>query len=100
MVGFRSALIVDRGNAHLASRRGNRLSFPTVISAARSLPLQAAVIDGEAAVTLPNGLTSFQALQNFSPNESLAGGRLTLFAFDLIFLDGIDLRRRPLLERK
>lgn len=99
--GFRAAVIIDSGRARIASRRGNLLSFPTIVTAAQSLPLRAAVLDGEVAVVMPNGLTSFQALQNYNPSSSSSPtGRLTLFVFDLLFVDGVDLRRRPLSERK
>jgi bifunctional non-homologous end joining protein LigD len=44
---------------------------------------------------LPNGITSFQALQNRT-----AATQFTYFAFDLLYLEHADLRERPLVERK
>ena len=62
------------------------------------LPTRECIIDGEADVQDEQGLTDFGALQ-----DDLANGgsdRIVYFAFDLLYLDGYDLRRRPLLERK
>src|SRR5439155_376485 len=59
---------------------------------------RSAQIDGEIAVLLPDGRTSFQALQ-----KSLAGerqGELVYFVFDLFELDGVDVSREPLEARK
>src|SRR5918911_1163435 len=77
------------------ARRGNDWTrdFPEIVAAARDLHVRSAFIDGEIAVLLPDGRTSFQALQN-----SLAGdrrGELVYFVFDLLELDGADFTRRP-----
>src|SRR6185295_15000733 len=56
-----------------------------------------AVLDGEVAVVLPDGRTSFQALQNAFGRP---GAHVVYFAFDLLAVDGEDLRARPLEERK
>jgi bifunctional non-homologous end joining protein LigD len=71
--------------------------FGPVAEAIATLPAKEALLDGEVAVLLPNGTTSFQALQN-----ALGGGNenLVYFAFDLLHLDGYDLRPVPLLQRK
>jgi bifunctional non-homologous end joining protein LigD len=69
-----------------------------VAAAAAALPVRSALLDGEVAALLPDGRTSFQALQN-----AFSGGvrpALAYFVFDLLALDGEDLSRRPLLERK
>lgn len=92
--------IIESGRARLVSRnaRGWTDSFPTVCEAALRLPLRAALLDGELAVLLPSGRTSFQALQNHRMLPS--DGRLVLLAFDLLHLDGEDIGRRPYVERK
>src|SRR3982751_4190196 len=54
-----------------------------------------ALSTGKVAVVLPSGVTSFQAIQNRGSQTSL-----TYFAFDLLYLDGDDLRERSLAERK
>ncbi len=97
--GYRIGCVVRRGKAQLISRNGNDWSerFAEIAAAAAALPVTSALLDGEVAVLLPNGVTSFQALQN------ALGARqrhLVYFAFDLHELDGEDLRGRPLEERK
>src|SRR5512138_2075443 len=97
--GYRIGCAVERGRATLFSRRGKDWTreFPDVAAAAARLPVRSALLDGEVAAVLPDGRTSFQALQNaFSGGER----RLVYFVFDLLHLDGEDLARRPLLERK
>ena len=97
--GYRIGCAVAGGRATLWSRRGKgwTAQFPEVAAAAAQLPVRSALLDGEVAAVLPDGRTSFQALQN-----AFGGGRraLVYFVFDLLFLDGVDLSPRPLLERK
>ncbi len=97
--GYRIGCIVRRGRAQLISRNGNDWSerFAAVTAAAAALPVKSALLDGEVAAVLPSGVTSFQALQNAL---GARGKNLVYFAFDLHELDGEDLRRRPLEERK
>src|SRR5213082_4072323 len=78
------------GEVTLISRKGNDWTrdFPEVRVAMAKLGVRSALIDGEVAIVLPDGRTSFQALQN-----SFAGGDrrgLTYFVFDLLYLDGRD----------
>lgn len=92
--------LVDGGRARLISRHGRGWSdaFPTVVQAALQLPLSAAVLDGELAVVLPSGRTSFQALQH---RTSLpADCMIVLFVFDLTYLNGQNVGRQPYEERK
>jgi bifunctional non-homologous end joining protein LigD len=98
--GYRIGCSVERGTVTLWSRRGNDWTrdFPEIAKAAGRLRVGSALIDGEVAVLLPDGRTSFQALQS-----SLAGerrGELVYFAFDLLELDGSEVWREPLEERK
>jgi bifunctional non-homologous end joining protein LigD len=71
--------------------------FGAVAEAIAALSAREALLDGEVAVLLPDGTTSFQALQNALGNGS---ENLVYFAFDLLHLDGYDLRPVPLLQRK
>jgi bifunctional non-homologous end joining protein LigD len=73
--------------------------FPPVRAAIAALAAKSAIVDTEVAVVLPDGKTSFQALQN-AIGGPVTGGQLACFAFDLLFLDGEDLRQLPLTERK
>ena len=58
-----------------------------------------ALLDGEVAMVLPDGRTSFQALQNASSGDA-PRATLAYFAFDLLRLDGDRLERLPLEARK
>src|SRR2546423_12607753 len=98
--GYRIGCRIQRRAVSLWSRRGNDWTrdFPEIVAAAKALKARSAQIDGEIAVLLPDGRTSFQALQ-----KSLAGerqGELVYFVFDLFELDGVDLSREPLDARK
>ncbi len=95
--GYRIGIRVDKGEVELWSRRGREWTadFPTIVRAAAELRLESALLDGELAAVLPSGATSFQALQNRTPKTPLA-----FFAFDLLHLDGEDLRALPLEARK
>jgi ATP-dependent DNA ligase len=53
------------------------------------------VLDGEAAVLGPDGISNFNALHSGKHNHEVQ-----LYAFDLLAMDGDDLRELPLLQRK
>jgi bifunctional non-homologous end joining protein LigD len=98
--GYRVLCEVREGEARVITRRGKDWTdrFTPIASEAAKLPVSEAILDGEVVVLEPDGRTSFQALQN-----TLSGDRqgdLVFFAFDLLYLDGWDLRRAPLLARK
>jgi len=98
--GYRALCHLDDGEARLITRQGNDWTdrFAPVASAAEDLPVRQAVLDGEVVVLEANGTSSFQALQNaLSENR---GKDLVYFVFDLLYLDGYDLRPAPLAERK
>ena len=97
--GYRILARIERGTARLYSRNGKEWTrnFPSIAKAAARLPVKTAWIDGEVVVLQPDGRSSFQALQN-----ALTQGDQPLhyYVFDLPYLDGYDLRRAPLVERK
>lgn len=99
--GYRIIAYVEDGRVRLVSRNGN--DYTKVFSSvAGSLVQWAAgrpmVLDGEMVVSDENGRTDFQALQSYMKNP---GGKiLTYIIFDLLALDGEDLRGRRLTERK
>ena len=71
---------------------------PSLAGAIAALPARDCMLDGELVSLEPDGRSSFAALQ-----DALAGSRthsLSFFAFDLLHLDGRDLRPLPLGERK
>jgi bifunctional non-homologous end joining protein LigD len=63
-----------------------------------ALPAQSAILDGEVVVLAPNGTTSFADLQSAFQNG--ANKPLTYFVFDLLHLNGHNLRTLPLIQRK
>lgn len=98
--GYRIVARVAGGRAVLLSRRGNDWTgnFPAVAAALERLSPREAVLDGEVVVLDDQGRSDFQALQNALSARDEA--RLVYYAFDLLELDGRDLRGRPLRERK
>ena len=97
--GYRVLVRVENGDVTVLTRRGNDWSteFRAIADATSKLPCRTALIDGEAVVYDSNGITSFQRLQNALKGDS---SQIALVAFDLLHLDGWDLTRTPLLERK
>ncbi|WP_375188347.1 DNA ligase D [Sphingobium yanoikuyae] len=97
--GYRTLLAIGNGEGRAYTRSGLDWSdrFAGLIGDAVTLDAESALIDGEAVVVLPDGRTSFQALQAALKDDPNA---IDYFAFDLLELDGEDLTQRPLLERK
>lgn len=98
--GYRILARVERGAARLLSRNAKDWTahFPAVAKAVARLPAERAMLDGEVAVLLPDGTTSFQALQNLLTGEM--SGQLVYMVFDLLHLDGRDLTGTRLEDRK
>src|SRR5688572_25080801 len=98
--GYRMLLRIVDGRCEIWSRNGKEWTdaFPTIARTAARLPLASAWIDGEVVMLGEGGTTSFQALQNTLADN--AESTLVCFAFDLMYLDGHDLRAVPLVERK
>jgi bifunctional non-homologous end joining protein LigD len=81
----------------LITRHGNDFTsrFPLAAAAVTALPARSFLIDGEAIVTNASGLAVFDLIR-----RKRHGGDAVLLAFDLIELDGEDLRRMPIEHRK
>ena len=100
--GFRMGVLVGgRGRtreAQIISRNGTdyTAAFPEIVEAAMELPATGAVLDGEVVVLDERGRSSFQLLQQLGASRR----GLAFFAFDLLALDGEDLKPLPLEERK
>ena len=96
--GFRCLAFRDGGPVELESR--NRLSlnqrYPEVAAALEDAPSKRFVVDGEV-VGLSGGRSSFEALQRRGHDRHV---RIAYYVFDVLWLDGEDLRQRPLRERK
>ena len=98
--GYRILLRVERGRVKLLTRNRQDWTarFPAVAEAAAALSVKAALLDGEIVALDRAGVSSFQALQQADQLET--GRTLVYVAFDLLFLDGSDLRPLPLVDRK
>lgn len=97
--GYRTLIAIGGGEGRAYTRSGLDWSdrFAGLIADCLTLNASTALIDGEAVVMLPDGRTSFQALQAALKGDP---GAIDYFAFDLLELDGEDLTQRPLVERK
>jgi bifunctional non-homologous end joining protein LigD len=96
--GYRMQLRAEKGRAVLRTRKALDWShrFPEIAAEGRHLPN--CMIDGEICALDERGVPSFAGLQ-----QALSDGRteeLIFFVFDLIFLEGMDLRGEPLSARK
>ena len=98
--GYRLLCWLDHGKVRLLTRNGldwtDRL--PAVARSVARLRAETALVDGELVALEKNGVSSFPALQ-----AALSAGRdgaLYLQLFDLLHLDGWDLRECALLDRK
>jgi len=98
--GYRLLGRIDQGRVTLFTRNGEDWTarFPAVAKALAQLRVNDAWLDGEVVVLDGHDVSSFQLLQ-----EALSSGRdedLLYFAFDLLYVDGVDIRGAPLEQRK
>ena len=95
--GYRLMARRDPVGIRLITRRGNdwTIRFPLVVEAVNHLTVRSCLIDGEVVCCDERGVSAFHVLRR-RRNEALA----FLYAFDLLELDGTDLRREPLEVRK
>jgi len=95
--GFRMMVRRDPAGIRLLTRNGHDWTgrFPLIAEAAGALRARSFLIDGEAVACDGDGLPVFDRLR-----YRRQGGRVFLYAFDLLELDGQDMRREPLEVRK
>jgi bifunctional non-homologous end joining protein LigD len=95
--GFRIVAQKERERARLITRNGYDFTdrYALIADAIRSLPVKSCVIDGEAIVVDQEGMSVFDLLR-YRRHDHAA----TLCAFDLVEVDGNDLRRHPIQDRK
>jgi bifunctional non-homologous end joining protein LigD len=95
--GFQIIARKDGPRVRLYSRPGNDLThrFPLIVETLARLRSRSCIIDGEAVACDDNGVASFDLVRHHRANE-----RIFLYAFDLIELNGDDLRHDPLEGRK
>ncbi len=99
--GYRLQVRIDHGKLQLLTRSGLDWTekFGDAVSGAlKSLPAETLMIDGEIVVERDSGASDFSALQkDLSEGRS---DRFVFYAFDLLYLDGTDLRGAALTDRK
>lgn len=99
--GYRLQARIEAGRVRLMTRSGldwTKKFGKEIVAALQALPVGSAVIDGELVVENGSGASDFSALQaDLSEGRS---DRFVFYVFDLIYLDGYDLRAVPLIERK
>ena len=103
--GYRLQIRIEDGKVAILPRRGHDWTdrFPAIRDGAKALPVRRALIDGEAVVEV-NGIASFSALQAALGAREGPGHKAAheagFYAFDLLYLNGVDLQPAPLLKRK
>ena len=99
--GYRILAFVEGRRARLITRNGNDLTnrFYEIASALIDWAEERAfILDGEIVITDESGKTDFQALQNYLNNQK--SQNLTYIVFDLLAIDGADIRGKSLIYRK
>ncbi len=102
--GYRLAVHIEKGGVKILTRGGHDWTarFPSILAESPHLPLKTAVLDGEAVVLDDQGRSDFGLLQRALGRRPAAHepGEIILYAFDLLYLDGRDLRHLPQRERR
>ena len=98
--GYRLLCHLQRGQVRLWTRNRKDWTdkFPNVVKALQSLKVQSAILDAEVVAMDSSGRSSFQMLQQAI--HKTAGKGLVLEIFDLIYIEGFNIQRTPLVERK
>ncbi len=98
--GYRIVALLDGGTCRLMSRNGHDWTerFSSAARAIEQLSVDNAVLDGEMVVLREDGISDFQLLQDFARGGG--EGELRYQAFDLLHLNGHDLTRARLEDRK
>ena len=98
--GYRIGCAIGDRTVTLLSRNGREwtAAFPEIVKAALQLGVTDTLLDGEIAIVLPDGRTSFQALQNSFDGGPRRG--LVYFVFDVLRAGGENTERLPLERRK
>jgi bifunctional non-homologous end joining protein LigD len=107
--GYRAVVFISKGKVRLVSRNQNDLTaqYPELHNLAAFIKAETAILDGEIAALDEHGRSSFSLMQQRTGIREV--GRRTAsrrdipvlyYVFDLIYLDGYDLHRVPLEQRK
>jgi bifunctional non-homologous end joining protein LigD len=97
--GYRIQLHIANEDVKVFTRRGKDWTrrFRKIAHDAFLIGVSSAIIDGEVVVPVADGTTDFSVLQNELKGKS---DKIAMVAFDLLYLNGHDLRKLPLVERK
>lgn len=105
--GFRALVFRDEAAVDIRSRNDKKLAryFPEVVEAVRGLPCRDVVLDGEIVVVAESGLDFAALMSRLHPAASRVDKLrretpAAFVAFDVLALDGEDLRARPLADRR
>lgn len=107
--GYRAVAFIEDGKFRLVSRNQNELTprYPELKNLPKSVKAKTAILDGEVVALDEQGRASFSLMQQrtgFRPHgrsrAANADVPVLYYAFDLLYLDGYDLRKLPLEERK
>jgi bifunctional non-homologous end joining protein LigD len=93
--GFRTIAYIDSGDCRLVSRNLKALPFKSQRASLTAITVANAILDGEIVVLDYSGVSQFNALLSRKGKEVAV-----FYAFDLIWMNGTDLRELPLVERK
>jgi bifunctional non-homologous end joining protein LigD len=90
--GFRAVAYLYNGECKLISRNMRFMKFDSLRNALAKLPVLDAILDGEIVCLDNEGISRF--------NHLLNGKQPVFYAFDLLWINGEDIRQSPLMERK
>src|SRR5208283_2256506 len=91
--GFRAIAYIEDGECKLVSRNLNQFKFVVLSQSLAKLPVKSAILDGKVVCLDGKGVSQFNRLLGRRQEP-------VFYAFDLLWLNGEDLRRLPLIERK
>ena len=96
--GYRVLVFIDDGKVQLKSRSDHLLNakFPLIVDELKKMDHQV-ILDGEVVILDEKGKSNFQCMQNY---QATGEGDLYYYVFDILYADGVDLRKVPLIERK
>jgi bifunctional non-homologous end joining protein LigD len=97
--GYRVQAHIANADVKIFTRNGHDWTkrFGKIAADVWHVNAGSAIIDGEVVVPAADGTTDFSVLQNELKGKSI---KIVLIAFDLLYLNGYDLRKLPLFERK
>jgi bifunctional non-homologous end joining protein LigD len=105
--GIRALAFVEDGHVRLQSRTGREITaqYPDLRDLATHIDAATAILDGEIVVLDEDGRSNFERLQSrmnvrLPSAELVQQAPVIYYVFDLLYLDGYDLRQTPLIERK